>query len=501
MDTISLDKFPTELLALIFSNFCIHCRAEYEPEPPDAYFRGTQQQLSDPSWYSIERHALFSLSLTSRRFQYIAQGILYHEFMPGYGDSWRSERFTWNKRLVSFLRTVTHRTDLAALVKRIYIHPNTVHAVNEVDAHLALEETASKFRISLPNFLDSCPDANMQVPAHGPPQIYATRILAMLLIILPNLTHLSLQVLGTSPNISSTALKAAGVSKLRLKTLDICARSLADTEGRYMFRLGNEGEGILLLARDLETVNLHMCGHAWLLPTKLRTLRITHSRLSNNDLRMALCHFTGLETFVYEAAFRGFYGISNWSEPRYPTDWGAHFDPADAVRHLENNRATLKHLHIDFRDSDVVEKFSSIPSLSGFTALEVLFLNPRMIYAYKEEEQGDRQKIVQLLPSNITKIQLAGKLFNDIERLVKGLLGLANALSQGLFPRLKQIRCDPAEDLDRYGVGEALANAGVDFGYETYPLSDATLLPSDVPPPDDPVLYIPMPDSDSDDDI
>ncbi|KAL4871123.1 hypothetical protein BDV12DRAFT_194769 [Aspergillus spectabilis] len=49
--------------------------------------------------------------------------------MPGYGDSWRSDLYTWDGRLTSFMRTVARRRDLAATVKRIYVHSLDPRAV------------------------------------------------------------------------------------------------------------------------------------------------------------------------------------------------------------------------------------------------------------------------------------------------------------------------------------------------------------------------------------
>ena len=55
----------------------------------------------------------------SRRLCGIAQPILYHEFVPGYGDSWCTVNYDWSRRLTYFLRTVALRHDLAILVTRL----------------------------------------------------------------------------------------------------------------------------------------------------------------------------------------------------------------------------------------------------------------------------------------------------------------------------------------------------------------------------------------------
>lgn len=73
---------PNETLDLIFRAFF-----KRQLIAPDAYFRGTQQQSDGRSWHAVQCHALFSLSLVSKRVHDIAQPILYNEFVPGYGDS------------------------------------------------------------------------------------------------------------------------------------------------------------------------------------------------------------------------------------------------------------------------------------------------------------------------------------------------------------------------------------------------------------------------------
>ncbi|KAJ4202369.1 hypothetical protein NW759_015420 [Fusarium solani] len=127
MASMSILNLSNEILWNIFGYFCLHCQHEYNQSWDDRPFRSQdssrgKQQPDAKSWYSIDRHALFSLSLTSKRFRDLAQPILYHEFVLGYGDSWLSESYTWEGRLVSFIRTLSRRSDLAHRVKVMYIH-------------------------------------------------------------------------------------------------------------------------------------------------------------------------------------------------------------------------------------------------------------------------------------------------------------------------------------------------------------------------------------------
>ncbi|KAL3482602.1 hypothetical protein BJX62DRAFT_111042 [Aspergillus germanicus] len=50
--------------------------------------------------------------------------------MPGCRDSWETNLFSWDRRLTSFICTVAQRRDLAACVKRIYLHPRLLEPLD-----------------------------------------------------------------------------------------------------------------------------------------------------------------------------------------------------------------------------------------------------------------------------------------------------------------------------------------------------------------------------------
>ncbi|KAH6889668.1 hypothetical protein B0T10DRAFT_486558 [Thelonectria olida] len=58
------------------------------------------------------RHTLFQLCLVSRRLRNVAQPIMYHEFLLGYGDSKTIWKCSGDRRLTSFIRTVASRRDI-----------------------------------------------------------------------------------------------------------------------------------------------------------------------------------------------------------------------------------------------------------------------------------------------------------------------------------------------------------------------------------------------------
>lgn len=111
MALAALETLPAEIIHLISSHLGFHCREQRLPELPDAYLRGDRQKSNQPSWYSLKLQTLLSLCLVSSHLCNAVQPILYHEFSLGYGDSWRSDLYTWNGRLTSFMRTVAQRRE------------------------------------------------------------------------------------------------------------------------------------------------------------------------------------------------------------------------------------------------------------------------------------------------------------------------------------------------------------------------------------------------------
>ncbi|KFY38200.1 hypothetical protein V494_04457 [Pseudogymnoascus sp. VKM F-4513 (FW-928)] len=485
----TLTGLPTEILHQIFITFLTH-----QSTAPDAYFRGTQQQSDERSWHSLQCHALFSLSLVSRRLRDIAQPILYKEFVLGYGDSWKSKLYTWDGRLTSFLRTIAQRPDLAALVERIYIH-----------SHL-LKPVRSKSKENR----DGIEQAARAVGIEKGQQLLSGELVTVLIAKLPNLKHFSLQT-EMSPyedlrDLRPSYLRALGISVLPLTTIDVNRNAVTDDQFP-LFNLEICAGAILDRATNLKTLNLHMCGgiqHRAPIPSlpNLETLRISHSRLNETDLKGLLSSCANLRTFAFEATgtYVDYGGCVQDFSPR------GHFELKNAVKYLSRHRATLRSLHLDLRMRDVFYGDSidrgSLPSfrLRDFKALEHLFLNSEEIFDGGNKHLiAENQLLAWFLPVNIVSLHLQGNSGNFLPRLAKGLLGLAKAASKGQFPRLKEVRCDARQILDDNAVGSMFAAAGVYFNGDSFPLSNATIpmriirgpsfSPEPVPENDDPDLW------------
>lgn len=455
-------NIPTEILELIFSHFCIHCRGESDSPGPE-------QDPDEPSWYSLGRHTLFSLCLASRQFYEVAQPILYHEFVLGYGRSWRSKLYSWDGRLMSFLRTVKERRDLAALVKWVFIPPNLLQPIFDDETADVPPRPRRAYELARTRALRRIDNS-----------------VDILLSQLPNLERYSVRRnLLLSATRSSPVPGAAGVSRLPIKTIDVSLNGGADA--RYCLDIGRDH--IINISRHLTTINIHMCGGIRADPRfnplpSLMTLRITHSRLTADDLQQLLSSFTGLQTFVYEAT-----GPPS-SFLQCTIDFGLnHFDASDAVKYLSRHRSALKSLHLDLRSRLLMpfnpnDHFQSTVSFRDFAVLEHLFINLSELYDLSHKESSaDFQLLVNLLPRGIKSLHLAGDICGSRSRLAIGLYCLAIAASKGRFPRLEEVRCDAQSRIDdEYGLSAMFTAAGVDFGYHSWPHSEPTLKESDMPP-------------------
>lgn len=174
------------------------------------------------------------------------------------------------------MRTLAARPDLAALVKRVYIHSHLLQGVAEKEA-------------------ESVPE-----------------MVGMLLALVPNLERLSFVVDEGDADILTKAFSTGATSsplksrpRMQLDALDICDRSLSLGDGHHTSRILEGMANVSTFA----TLNLHMfAGTALRLqPGSLRNLsavRITYSRLTPSDSASLFDSFAplSLESFVYEAA-------------------------------------------------------------------------------------------------------------------------------------------------------------------------------------------------------
>ncbi|KAL2823711.1 hypothetical protein BDW59DRAFT_163078 [Aspergillus cavernicola] len=110
----------------------------------------------------------------------------------------------------------------------------------------------------------------------------------------------------------------------------------------------------------------------------------------------------------------------------------------------------------------------------------------------------DSQLLVQILPSGVNSLHLAGRIGEDLPRLEKGMLGLGEAAVKGQFQTLKEVRWDIKAKLDAEdAVRSLLADAGVDFAYDSSPETRLSFYQGDsIPPANFENPYYSLPDSD-----
>lgn len=126
-------------------------------------------------------------------------------------------------------------------------------------------------------------------------------------------------------------------------------------------------------------------------------------------------------------------------------------------------------------------------TLTKFDALEDMFISTCSICSPEEPATADTDLLTRLLPPNVRTVKLAGGRRGAApDRLANALFHLAeNAAGQGdsQFGSLERVVCDVSilQEVDEVAIPELFATAGVCFGYESWSLSEPTVLLEDDP--------------------
>ncbi|KAJ0418464.1 hypothetical protein BJY00DRAFT_315014 [Aspergillus carlsbadensis] len=444
-----------------------------------------------------EAFALYAM--VCKQLRNLAQPFLHREFMLGYGDSWLSDKFTWNGRLFSFLRTVARRGDLAAQVKRIWIHPQlweSHRAKDEVNFWMTPENPVWRFG----SWFYQCDVRDVLGDVADARGIDAVRtlsehdLIAVLISLLPNLRHCGLQLGVDRDDVTPAAgLRAATASVLPIRTMDLamCATACESRKLYGKISILQRAFGLLTLSIGLETLNLHQYYGIFsderdpipALPN-LKHLRLTFCWLDDQTLRRLLSSCSSLQTFHYEATSNP----ERYNIGYYPLNLvytgNIHFRLVDAVRHLRSLHCnTLESVHLDLRMRGFTpctpEPWAAF-SFQNFTRLQHLSLTLDEFHpVYMDPHLTPRQGLTALLPSALTSLSLAGQITQEPPRMEQSLRGLAEAVSRGYrFPNLKVVRWDETQRLSddfTIKITPMFSEAGVDFSYTAWPLSRSTL--------------------------
>ncbi|RTE69277.1 hypothetical protein BHE90_016343 [Fusarium euwallaceae] len=471
-----LTDLPSELLHLIFGHFCLHCRGGFR-EP---YFVENDVGHDQSKTYLRDRHSLFSLCLVSRRMRDVAQPVLHHEFVLGYSHLQSRCSYSWRGRLTSFIRTVSTRRDLAALVKTVFLHPSLQEGVELGDAWRAMRYAADALQVDLAEVWKrrelndrertwGMPRVDSELtrelflgPLHSIDRVtrprdlvtLVTELFAVLLALLPNLKHLAFGVDPGNFSIgvgvlywSPAAMSALGVTKLPLRILE------------STFRPGDLSK----LTPDLESLTCDRIGGLE---------EFSFPRLKSLCIRDICVHSYGfgkiadicpenLSSFTYETG-------GSWEA-------GNNFvQLPDVVAQLSKFRGTLRSLHLDYRTRFVLPKDirMDFPCLEGFEVLESLFLTTDLIHHDNNQELPDEDSLVNILPPSIVSLTVAKTLRpTPPQRPMRGLLGLAEykRCNPERFRKLKFVRSDIKQVCSDSSVKEAFGEAGIDLVYGEFP--------------------------------
>ncbi|KAJ4206993.1 hypothetical protein NW759_014182 [Fusarium solani] len=492
----SLDNLPAEVLVEIFGQFCLHCRGEFrEPVGLSTSFQHEnprpKQDRYESSWYALDRDALFSLSTSCRKLHPLAQAVLYHEFVLGYGDSVCSRVYDFDGRLASFMRTVGRRRDLAAKVRKVAIHPLLRESVSTEEIRDLLLESAAVLGIDLvqawkrradeasaderrrwgPHYdellrIFLTPELRDPRKAHleimGPPcdfKAVDAELITMLIALLPNMDHLSLwQEQRSRLRFYPSAFQALGITTLpKLKTLE--------TE--------INPHPILALATGLETLNAREFLPS---PTQdvnlpnLKTLRLARMTCKKENVPAIISRCTGgLRAFLYEQE----------ASSATPDTDDYYLTPSQAVDALKPHRKTLETLHLDFR----YIYYTPPPSpaffgLNDFCSLQRLLVSTAAIFYSPpaspdtQRLEKDRDRIWSRLPPPIVSLHLIKDEATTLESIQEGIIGLADMKKSHpkMFPHLVQLHLGAWDKLDE-AVDRVMDAAGIALTVEFLPSS------------------------------
>ncbi|KAI8663525.1 hypothetical protein NCS57_00953800 [Fusarium keratoplasticum] len=465
-----LENLAPELLHRIFACFCLHCHGR-----PDLPFWSLHEPTSleatasaDSSTYWEGRQALSSLCLVSRRFRDVAQGVLFHEFIIPVGR----QPTSLHRRVEPFLRTLASRPDLARVVCTVALDEYLSLRLDVEYAREVVEEALHALGTNFAHFWErrkQCQEPERhsvcfeisqsfilgQLQPGDSSSEYVQRlvmaeILVLLVALLPNLQHLILRDLLFPELVFPAAASALDITRIPLKTLDAMAVP----------------PSILAVAPDLETVHVGPRDSYPKMPSAKGVYFCGHGSDDNIDVKkvISLCS-SALSTFSYQTTFI-------WSSVDQSV--AKMLQPRTAVELLTDVCSSLRSLHLDMRFRVAFDRDTQVepmPSLKQFIVLEELFLTTNSVYNGSSPMVSDEEFLVHLLPQSIQSVTFVDPEFPPpSERLRRGFLGLADARrDNGLFPNLKDLRCDSRQVCDDGEIKHSFSQVGVDFKYQEFP--------------------------------
>ncbi|KAK4454906.1 hypothetical protein QBC34DRAFT_391027 [Podospora aff. communis PSN243] len=412
MDQSQMVVLPNELLLMVIE-------AAYEPA---LVWEAAEPADPDPSKIRLVLKTIYNLCLVSRWFRSAAQPIMYREFSFGYGQNWQPAPWrSWNGRLASFITTLAARPDLAAQMKRAFIHRSLADAVTDDEYASAVECAKRALDITSPM-------------AERLLLFRSDRLYFLTFSLMPNLEHLSMQ-----PPCS----RANNFAMANWMTLDLGPKT-----------------GFLKL-RSAELISFgsawsfppfpSLSPRTWVLPTLtlrggffapiileavvgVETLRIVESRVSPEAINKLLSPPAAEGSQSLVGTLNGFYFASTPEEDVYTFNHDTHFTIRQLLAALYAHRRTLHHLHVDMSQVGLYGHDTGVSTLEKFASLQSLALSPGCI---DRSHSTPEEWLPRLLPPTLKSLSILRDWFL---LPASALLGLRDAIHSGGFPQLKRVR-------------------------------------------------------------
>lgn len=358
----------------------------------------------------LRAHRLACLSRTCKLLRDLVQPALYRYLRANH------------RNIVSLLRTLCERPDLAQMVKEWKRDVPLSHEGASEDEISLFNEQLEKYfgtRMQEPPFLefgdDESSEANDDDGDDDDPEIDALGSLIICLV--PNIVTLTISKhYETFPSFPPASLP-------HLTELNV---SFDDSDGGISLE---DFQPILATAPILRTLNCDTVGSIPdnIAHPNITTLNLAYSNIGLSELKAAVRGFPKLESFSYD------YG---------PFPEQSHHDdellPKEVSRILKMRKNTMKHLNLDL--SDVIyyeDPDEPVESFASMEALETITLCNVGIYpaVSQQDPPTNGERLTGILPKNIRKVCV----YKPHEHLLRDFERLAEVAAKS-FPKLEEVR-------------------------------------------------------------
>ncbi|KAK7973769.1 hypothetical protein PG989_015617 [Apiospora arundinis] len=432
-----LTEMPSEVLYLIFGQFCKHCS-----RGDTLYIPGYHWMWEEEYWK--DKQDLRSLCLVSRAMSTPAQAILHHLCMNGFEEDYDNHRFRYTP-IFRFLGSIIDTSQLLRSVKALslgHTHQKNVHRVWQKSLELP---EASGLRA----FMD-WGDGGIR-----PLQISKPNFVAKLIASFPSLTDLSMgeRVGDSDDHVVPYFLE--DIEHLPLRHIVLCTNDNGRGESCGLLKLMAR---VIELSKGLQTLRIDYCesteifrppGEIPLVLPHLKLLHLTQAWLDEDELQQVIGACPALRELICHLS-------SSWSSYGYAGQQKTPLCRFSAIKALEPCRRTLRSLdfYLHGNSGGVDMRPACFANFSALQDLKIEWSD--LCLSRGREELGDlllprdggfvddSQLLIQAMPESIRTLSVTGcKHEERPERLESALEGLAATKKRdGRFPNLVRVGCD-----------------------------------------------------------